>query len=90
MISKKIEKGGIYAVHSGTYAGELLVHIKTTNDSHCFLATPTMKNRVVPLNSFDVARNSDIIKFVEKAPRYVMKVSTAQYKANENSDNRRK
>tara|TARA_R110000803_G_scaffold90853_3_gene158298 strand:- start:1520 stop:1786 length:267 start_codon:yes stop_codon:yes gene_type:complete len=79
--------GDIYAVHHGQYAGELLIYIKTCNGSHCFLATPTMENREVPIESFDLGRNSDIIKFVEKAPKYVVKISEAQYKNNENSNN---
>ena len=84
-----LRKGDIYAVHHGQYAGELLIYIKSCNESHCFLATPTMQNREVPITSFERGRNSDIIKFVEKAPKYVVKISEAQYKTNENSNNRR-
>jgi ribosomal protein L14E/L6E/L27E len=90
MSHKKPTPGDIYAVHTGVYAGELLIYIKRSGDKHCFLATPKMENRNVPIKSFENARNSDIIKYVEKAPSYVTKVSEAQYIKNETSYHRRK
>ena len=89
MKSNKLTRGDVYAVETGLYAGEMLIYIKTTDDKHCFLAVPTMENRDVPFSSFDLARNSDIITYVEKVPRYVIKVSTAQYEKNEDTNNRR-
>ena len=89
MKNKKLSRGDIYAVETGTYAGEMLIYIKTSADTHCFLAVPTMENRNVPFDSFDMARNTDIITYIEKAPRYVTKVSVAQYEKNEDSNNRR-
>jgi hypothetical protein len=79
--------GNVYAVQTGAYAGEMLVYIKSTGTSHCFLAVPTMINRNVPIESFDTGRNTDIIKFVEKVPVYVAEVSKAQYIQNENLNN---
>jgi len=89
MKSKELVKGDIYAVETGVYAGEMLVFIKSIDSSHCFLAVPTMENRDVPFESFDTARNSDIIRYVERAPTYVVGVSVAQYEKNENINNRR-
>tara|TARA_R110000824_G_scaffold129075_1_gene290251 strand:- start:93 stop:377 length:285 start_codon:yes stop_codon:yes gene_type:complete len=54
------------------------------------LSIPTMENVNVPLDAFEHARNNDIIKYVERLPRDVFKVSEAQYFKNENSGNRRK
>ena len=53
------------------------------------LSLPRMENIEVPLESFENGRNNDIIKFVEKLPRKVYSVIEAQYKKNENTDNRR-
>lgn len=80
-----INVGDSYAVHTGTYAGELLIYIKKNVESLCFLTVPTMKNREIPMLVFENARNKGIIKFVEKVPSYIIKVSTEQYRINENS-----
>ena len=53
------------------------------------LSLPRMENIEVPIESFDTGRNDNIIKFVEKLPRKVYSVIEAQYKKNENTDNRR-
>jgi hypothetical protein len=53
------------------------------------LILPQMENIDVPIESFDNGRNNDIIKFVEKLPKKVYSVVEAQYKKNENPDNRR-
>jgi hypothetical protein len=84
-----LKPGNIYAVHSGVYAGEMLVFISKTPQQYNFLAVPTMLNRNVPKESYDLAWNSDIIKYVEKAPDTVLKVCLHQYKLNEKSNNRR-
>jgi len=81
-------KGEIYAVHTGDYAGEMLIFIEEKNKNFRFLSVPIMENRIVPVESFNFARNTDIIKYVERAPEYVIKVSTLQYKHNEKSNNR--
>jgi hypothetical protein len=82
-------KGDSYAVHTGTYAGEILIFIKAEKESLCFLAIPNMENREIPKLVFENARNKDIIKFVDKVPSYIVNVSTQQYKINEKSPNRR-
>lgn len=75
-------KGDSYAVHTGTYAGEILVYIETTADSYCFLALPTMVNRVISKLIVENAWEKDIIKFVEKLPRGIIKTCTDQFKRN--------
>lgn len=89
MSKVKLTPGDIFAVHTGTYAGEMLLYIDTDILCHNFLSLPNMVNRTVPKKSFELARNNDIIKYVERAPKYVITVSTAQFKQNEKSNNRR-
>ena len=79
--------GNTYAVQSGVFAGELLIFINKSQDSYNFLAVPTMLNRSVPCDSFDLAWNSGIIEFVEQVPDYVVQVSTTQYYENEKLNN---
>ena len=71
-------------------AGQMFIIVDTNKESVGCLSIPTMENVKVPLDAFEHARNNDIIKYVEKLPRRVFKVSAAQYFKNENSDNRRK
>jgi len=54
------------------------------------LSLPKMENIEVPIESFENGRNNDIIKFVEKLPKKVYSVVEAQYKKNEDPNNRRK
>jgi hypothetical protein len=89
MASKKLTLGDIYAVHTGTYAGEMLIYIKSEAVDYCFLSIPKMVNRVVPKIIFDHGRNNNILRYVERAPSYVLKTSTAQYAKNEKTINRR-
>jgi len=88
MFDRKSEIGHIYAVHSGTYAGEMLILVKKTAKFYNFLAVPTMVNRNVPKESFELARNSDIIKYVEQGPKDVVEVCIEQYKKNEDLNNK--
>jgi hypothetical protein len=55
-----------------------------------FLRMPDMITTKIPQKDFDEGLSTEIIKFVEKVPKYVFKVIEAQYKKNENTDNRRK
>ncbi len=89
MASKKITPGDIYAVHTGTYAGEMLIYIKSETVDHCFLSIPNMVNRIIPKIIFDHGRNNNILRYVERVPVYVLKTSTAQYVKNEKTNNRR-
>jgi hypothetical protein len=87
-VKKALHKGDSYAVHTGAYAGEILIFIKSVKESLCFLAIPTMENREIPNLVFENARNKGIIKFVDKVPSYIVNVSTQQYEINEKSPNR--
>ena len=90
MGNKILKIGDIYAVHTGTYAGEMLIYIKNKSVDYCFLSIPKMENRLIPKIIFEHGRNNNIIRYVERAPSYVLKTSTAQYAKNENTNNRRK
>ncbi len=48
---------------------------------------PDMITTKIPQKDFDDGLDKDIIKFVEKVPKYVNKVIMAQYKKNENTNN---
>ena len=89
-VSKKLIPGDVYAVHTGKYAGEMLIFIKSVGNDYCFLSVPVMKNRVISNILFDHGRNSNILRYVERVPSYVIKTSTAQYVKNEKTNNRRK
>ena len=84
-----ISPGDTYAVHTGTYAGELLICVGKEGKNYNFLATPTMENRIIPRVIVEHGRNKGIIKFVEVVPDYVLQISKEQFKVNENSNNRR-
>jgi hypothetical protein len=51
---------------------------------------PDMVTTKISQNDFNNGLDKEIIKFVEKCPKYVFKVIQAQYKKNENTNNRRK
>jgi hypothetical protein len=82
-------KREIYAVETGDYVGKMFAVVDLKKDTVGCLILPHMENIDVPIESFDNGRNNDIIKFVEKLPKDVYSVVEAQYKKNENSDNRR-
>jgi len=84
---RKPKRGEIYAVHSGIYAGEMLINISSTKNDYMFLAVPTMLNRCVPKLSFDLAWNSDIIEYVDDSPKDVIDICVKQYYFNEDSNN---
>jgi hypothetical protein len=79
----------VYAVERGDYVGRMFAIVDPRDDVIGCLSLPQMENIEVPLESFENGRNNDIIKFVEKLPRKVYSVIEAQYKKNENTDNRR-
>ena len=83
-------KKHVYAVQTGDYAGQMFIIVEPNKDSVGCLSIPTMENIKVPFDTFEHARNNNIIKYVEKLPADVFKVSEAQYFKNENSGNRRK
>ena len=82
-------KRQVYAVETGDYVGQMFTIVEPKEDYVGCLALPSMENIKVPKESFETGRNSNIIKFIEKLPRNVYSVVEAQYKKNENSNNRR-
>ena len=86
----KCYKREVYAVQTGDYVGQMFTIVEHNNDVIGCLAVPLMENIKVPIESFENGRNNDIIKFVEKLPKKVYSVVEAQYKKNEDPNNRRK
>ena len=82
-------KREVYAVETGDYVGKMFAVVDPKKEAIGCLILPQMENIDVPIESFDNGRNNDIIKLVEKLPKKVYSVVEAQYKENENSDNRR-
>ena len=83
-------KRDIYAVETGDYVGKMFAVVELKKDVIGCLILPQMENVDVPIESFDNGRNEDIIKFVERLPKDVYSVVEAQYKKNEDPNNRRK
>ena len=82
-------KREVYAVQTGDYVGQMFTVVEPKESFIGCLAVPLMENVKVPRESFENGRNNNIIKFVEKLPRKVYSVVEAQYKKNEDPDNRR-
>ena len=89
-VQMKYRKRDIYAVETGDYVGKMFAVVELKKDTIGCLILPQMENVDVPIESFDNGRNNDIIKFVEKLPKDVYSVVEAQYKKNEDPNNRRK
>lgn len=92
MRKNKINSGNLYACHHGPYAGQLFAFIcrNKTEQTYNFLRMPEMITTKIPQKDFEDGLEKDIIKYVEKVPAYVNKVIMAQYKKNENTNDRRK
>ena len=92
MDKTKIKAGNMYACHHGEYAGQLFAFIRRnkTEQTYNFLRMPEMITTKIPQKDFEDGLEKDIIKYVEKVPAYVNKVIMAQYKKNENTNDRRK
>jgi hypothetical protein len=88
--TKHPDQRKIYAVTTGDYVGEMFIYIDDTVAMYNFLSVPKNINRVIPKEKFDYAMNTGIIEYVETAPKHVYRVAAAQYKYNENTNNRRK
>lgn len=74
--------GYLYAVHTGTYAGQMLLYVNKEAVDYCFLSIPEMKNFTIPRTIFEHGIKTGIVKYVETVPKYVLKVAIAQYKQN--------
>jgi len=78
----KIRVRESYAVTTGTYAGEIFIFVEEKDNKYHFLAIPVIQNRVVPKEKFQLALQSDILKYVRRIPKKVFSVVHAQYDKN--------
>ena len=86
---KKVRQGDMYACHHGQYAGQMFCFIcrDKKEQTYNFLRMPDMITTKISQKDFDNGVKNEIIKLVEKVPKYVFKVIEAQYKKNENTNN---
>jgi hypothetical protein len=86
---KKIRQGDMYACHHGQFAGQMFCFIcrDKKEQTYNFLRMPDMITTKISQKDFDDGIKNEIIKLVEKVPKYVFKVIEAQYKKNENTNN---
>ena len=86
---KKIRQGDMYACHHGQFAGQMFCFIcrDKKEQTYNFLRMPDMITTKISQKDFDNGIKNEIIKLVEKVPKYVFKVIEAQYKKNENTNN---
>ena len=89
---KKLRQGDMYACHHGQFAGQMFCFICRDKKelTYNFLRMPDMITTAIPQKDFDDGLSQGVIKFMEKVPKYVFKVIEAQYKKNENTNDRRK
>ena len=77
------QKADTFAVQTGDYAGEMLIYIESTGDTHCFLSIPNMVNRDIPLDKFTFATSNNIVEKVDnKLGKQIYELCKAQYKKN--------
>lgn len=88
-IGKKLKRGDLYAVHTGSYAGEMLLYIKQEKNTCCFLSIPNLINRNIDNPVVIRGIEGKILQYVENVPKYVLKTSIKQYNYNEKANNRR-
>ena len=86
---KKLRQGDMYACHHGQFAGQMFCFIRRDKkeQTYNFLRMPDMITTKISQKDFDDGIKNEIIKLVEKVPKYVFKVIEAQYKKNENTNN---
>jgi len=77
----------IYAIETGSYAGEMWIYCGKKEPQYNFLSIPLMENRSIDCKTFEDGIKSGVVNMVERVPRYVYKVSKKQYKKNEKSNN---
>ena len=82
MFFSRIKLGSTYACQTGIHAGKMLIFIDKNKHEYGFLASPTMENLWVPIKEFDFAVKEGIIKYVERIPKAVRKVTEAQFQSN--------
>ena len=82
MFFSRIKLGDMYACRVGDYAGKMLIYIDKNKHEYGFLSSPTMENIWVPIDKFDLAVKGGIIKYVERVPKEVRKVTEAKFRDN--------
>ena len=82
VVNKQPQPKSVYAVTTGTYAGELIVYIESNNSYHNFLALPKMENREIPHEKFEFGINNKIIEQVKKLPGNIFSVCKLQHTKN--------
>lgn len=87
---KKLNQGGIYAVHKGTYLGFLLFlveYIKET-DSYGFISINNLKNLIIPSKDVEEGiKNNLLRKTTINLPQNFRKICVEQYRFNIDNPN---
>ena len=83
----KPEQRYAFAIKTGTYAGEIIIFIKQNSQNYEFLSVPKMLNRQIPVEKFKLGVDTGIVDFVEKIPKDVYKIVSAQFEKNSRSLN---
>tara|TARA_R100001377_G_scaffold79261_1_gene57428 strand:- start:1267 stop:1515 length:249 start_codon:yes stop_codon:yes gene_type:complete len=76
------KKQELYAVNNGDYVGQMFAVIAVDKNNVYCLSMPNMENVEVPVDKFELGRNTDIITLVEKLSRDIWKTCEAQYNNN--------
>lgn len=71
--------GQIFVVDGGTYAGDYLVVMEENNDSVTCLVLPDKEKRHIKKIDFERGLELKILTFLEKLPKYVLKVCKQEY-----------
>jgi hypothetical protein len=80
---KHPQKGFVYAVTTGIYAGQLFVFMeKTKQNEYNFLALPEMSVKAVPTDKFDFGLKNKIVDIVERLPKNIYTTCIKQYRKN--------
>jgi hypothetical protein len=77
----------IFAIQTGTYAGEMWIFCRKDKTSYSFLSIPVMENRNITKELYENGINGGVITFVEKIPRYVYSIAKKQFIHNEKTSN---
>lgn len=79
---KGLKRGDTFRVETGDYAGQILTYMESKDENHRFVSMPEAKNLDIPIDKFDFGKEHEIITYIEKLPRKIVRVVEAQYKHN--------
>jgi hypothetical protein len=71
--------GQIFVIDGGVYAGEYLVVMEEKNDMVYCLVLPDKQKREIKKEDFKRGLDLKILTFLEKLPKYVLKVCKSEY-----------